>query len=112
MFNLDLEGSARIIEARLQPVKSPDFRLFMYAYYPLIPFRNAKGTNYFGKITNKAISDWLKKKTAGASIALKLTKMDDLERRTRAVDHLVVYYGPLSIKKFNIYLDVARDFID
>ena len=103
MFNLDLEGSARIIEARLQPLKSPDFRLFVYDYYPLISFRNSKGTNYFGKITNKAILDWLKKKTAGASVPLKLTNMDDLERRTRAVDHLVVYYGPLSIKKFNIF---------
>ena len=55
--------------------------------------------------------DWLKKKTGLLSNKLVINSPDDLERRTRMVDNLVVYYGPTHINKFKLYQEVARDFL-
>jgi hypothetical protein len=58
------------------------------------------------------MGEWIKKKTGGQSSSrLVLSTLDDLERRTRVTDNLVVYYGPLSIKKFKTFQDLCRDFI-
>lgn len=53
----DLDQGAGIIMARLAPIKAPDLRLFT----------NAKGINYFGRMTLRAVADWVKKKTEVAT---------------------------------------------
>jgi hypothetical protein len=58
----NLEQGARIIQARLAPIKAPDMRLF----------NNAKGINYFGRMNLRAVVDWIKKKTEVATRELML----------------------------------------
>ncbi len=73
--------------------------------------RNSKATNFFGKIQLKTIVEWLKKKVGLSSKPLKVNSKDDLERKTRGIDHLVVYIGDLKAPRFIDYQEVAKDFI-
>ena len=57
------------------------------------------------------MSEWIKKKTGSMTSKLEIKAMADLERKTRQTDSTVVYYGQTSIKKFKLYEDLARDFI-
>jgi hypothetical protein len=74
-------------------------------------YSNSKPTNYFGKIQLKPIVEWLKKKVGLSSKPLKVATLDDLERKTRGIDHLVVYIGDLKATEFIDYQEVAKDFI-
>jgi hypothetical protein len=55
--------------------------------------------------------EWLKKKVGLSSKPLKVATIDDLERKTRGIDHLVVYIGDLKATEFIDYQEVAKDFI-
>lgn len=69
----------------------------------------AKPTNYFGKLNVDSIVEWLKKKTGIPSNRIKTYQ--DLVEKSQKIDYLVVYFGPLHIPKFKLYLELARDFI-
>jgi hypothetical protein len=56
--------------------------------------------------------EWIKKKVGLSSNLLKLTTKEDLERKTRTVDNLVVFFAhTLKINKFATYQELAKDFI-
>ena len=47
--------------------------------------------------------EWLKKKVGLSSKPLKVNSKEDLERKTREVDNLVVYIGDLKAPEFIDY---------
>ena len=53
--------------------------------------------------------EWIRKKTGTPSN--RLNSHAELVEKSRAVDYLVVYLGPLHIAKFKTYLELARDFL-
>ena len=50
---------------------------------------------------------WIKKKTGIPSN--KIDSHQQLIDKSRGVDNLAVYVGPLDIQKFKVYLEVAKD---
>ena len=76
---------APIIEARYMPINPPDMRLFI----------QAKGTNFFGKLTVDSIADWIRKKTGNPSVAIE--SLVQLKQRIVKMDNFVVYVGPTTI---------------
>jgi hypothetical protein len=55
------------------------------------------------------ITEWLQKKTGG--ITFRIYEGTALEERASKVQSLVVYRGRKDFKEFQVYEDVARDFI-
>jgi hypothetical protein len=57
----------------------------------------------------ESIVEWIRKKTGTPSN--RINNHQELVEKTRSLDYLVVYLGPLHIGKFKTYLELARDFI-
>ena len=56
-----------------------------------------------------SIVEWIRKKTGIPSN--KLNNHSQLVSNSRLVDSLVVYFGPLHINRFKIFLEIAKDFM-
>ena len=71
-----------------------DFSRNKHSYFLIFPYRDSKHVNYFGKLNLQLMTEWLLKRSKGSfTNKLVIKTKDDLERKTRTVDNLVVYYG-------------------
>lgn len=72
-------------------------------------FSQARPTSYLGKLKSEDMIEWIKKKTSIPSNRIK--SHIDLIKKVSGVDGLVVFVGPLHLKHYRIFLQVAKDLL-